>query len=150
MQATANPLAADDARKPLSWRLFLLIAVVLAIGLLAFDFAFYGPVSWLAAQRLVVEPAERDWGFHAEWRDYTLAPDYQRSLLTVVQVTPGGAFDRAGIRPGMAFAPRHSGSFGPHFGGMYSVFANRGNNTSVRMLDNPHDFPVEHMYDITR
>ena len=136
MQATANPLARDGVRQPLSWRSFLLIGVVLAIGLLTLDSSGDGPHS-----------SARDWGFHAEWKDYTSGPE--QSLLTVVQVTPGGEFDRTGIRPGMAFGPRHSASFGPHFGGLYSVFAGCGNTTRVRMLDDPHS-SIEHFYDLTR
>jgi hypothetical protein len=150
MRTTAMSPALDGVRQPLSSRSFLFVGVVLAVGLLTLAFAFYGPVSWTAAEWLVVQPAERDWGFHAEWRDYRPSPNYEYSLLTVVRVTEGGPFARAGIKPGMALGPWHSASFGPHFGGLYSVFAGARNKVRVRMLDDPNNRGGEHYYDVTR
>jgi len=135
--------------QPLGPRPFLFILAVIAIGLVGADIALNGPLTWAAAQRFLVAPAEQEWGFHAEWKAYGSSA-HSDSLLTVVRVTDGGAFDRAGIKPGYAFAPRHSATFGPHFGGPYGVFSGDPKTLRLQMLETPTEQWREHTYELSR
>jgi hypothetical protein len=128
-------------RQPLTPRLFFLTLAVLGIGLVSLDLGMNGPIAWSVARLSLIEPAEREWGFHAEWMDYG---------LTVVEVTKDGAFDRAGIKPGFAFEPPTCGFGGPWFGGPYSVFSDRPQTVRVGMLENPSERRPATMYEISR
>ena len=128
--------SSSAARIPLPLRAFVLVSAVLALIAIAVDIGMYGPITAWAGERLVVDPVEKDWGFHAEWRRSGF-PAASSELLTVVSVTPGGAFDRSGIRAGFAFAPLECGFGGPPFGGRHSEFAGNKLNVRVRMLAEP-------------
>ena len=147
--AVGTPALDQGARSPLSRNAFLVVLLVLIICLLAVDLMLHGPLTTAAADYVVVRPAERDWGFHAEWKNYGSASNSQW-LLTVVRVTPGGAFDRAGIRPGFAFAPRLHGFHGPRFGGPYNIFSDAKSSVRVRMLANPDELGEGVPYAVTR
>jgi hypothetical protein len=138
MNAVVTPSMRDGLSSPLSSKSFLLVVLVLTMALVAVDVEFNGPLTFSAAQLLVVRPAERDWGFHAEERAYG-SPNAPGWLLTVVQVTPGGAFDQAGITPGVAFAPPLSGFGEPRFGGRYSVFSGGRKVVRIRMVRKPNE-----------
>ena len=137
------------ALMPPTGKAFLYVFVVLSLCLVGVDVSLYGPLTYSAAAVLVVKPAERDWGFHAEPKQYS-ASDPADELLTVVRVTSGGAFDRAGIRPGFAFAPRGSATGGSRFGGAYAVFAGHKATARVRMLVRSNGQWQEQTIDITR
>ena len=132
---------------PLSAKAFFLIVLVLATCLISFDIVLNGPLTYSTAQILVVSAVEKKWGFHAEDKEYVHG-DHSHWLLTVVQVTAGGAFERAGIRPGFAFAPRRSATGGPWFGGMYSIFLSGREGVRVRILRNPGDSWEEHTFEV--
>jgi hypothetical protein len=138
-----------SARSSVSRHSFLLLVFVLVVCLGSLDIAIHGPFTTYVAWLLVVRPVEREWGFHAEWRDYGSSDDAY-SLLTVVDVASGGAFDRAGIRPGFAFAPRRSATGGPWFGGVYSLFADGANPVRLRMLAQPSNRGLDQFYEISR
>ena len=144
-----NSTTSVRVSQPLGPRAFLFVLVVLAISLLGLDIALNGPLTWAVAQRVLVAPAEEEWGFHAEWKDYG-SSEHVDSLLTVIRVTAGGAFDRAGIKPGFAFARRHSASFGPRFGGPYAVFSGKPTTVRLRMIDTPPEQWREQMYELKR
>jgi hypothetical protein len=114
----------------------VLLAAILALLALVVDISIYGPITNLAGTTLVVAPAERAFGFHAEWRTYTW---YSRpvELLTIVSVTPGGAFERAGMKPGFAFAP-YKCSFGmPYLGGPHSQLVGRHQTVRLGIVQDP-------------
>jgi hypothetical protein len=144
-----NVATSDRLWQPLAPRSFLLILAVLAITFTSLDIAWHGPLTWAATQRFVVVPAEREWGFHAEPKDYGSAGK-SSSLLTVIRVTPGGPFDRAGIKPGFAFAPWHNSRSAAHFGGHYYVFSGQPAQVRIRMLEAPDEPWRETTYDIHR
>jgi hypothetical protein len=146
MEDAITPTATRRQHSLLSPNVFFLVLAVLAIGFTGFDVALQGPLTSSAAEIFVVRPAERDWGFHAEWKEH----EATESLLTVVEVTAGGPFDLAGIRRGFAFAPRKSATGGPRFGGPYYVFAGGTRNVRIRMLPEPDNGWREQAYDITR
>jgi hypothetical protein len=139
----------DSARSPLSRHSFLLLVFVLVVCLGSLDMAMHGPCTTYIAWLFVVRPVEKEWGFHAEWKDYGPS-DEACSLLTVVDVASGGPFDQAGIRPGFTFAPRRCAFGGPWFGGVYSLFANGANPVRVRMLPHPGDPGLDQFYEINR
>jgi hypothetical protein len=128
--------------------MFATLALILILSLATFDAGFYGVTTSWAAEKIVVEPVEREWGFQAEWRDYG-SPASPLSLLTVVAVTPGGAFERSGIRVGYVFAPRTCGFGGPQFGGVHGDFLGR-NRVRVRMLPQAREPWSEQFYEIVR
>jgi len=123
-----NPISPS---RTLPLRSFALVGVVLALLALVVDLNVYGPVTGWAATTFVVAPVEKSWGFHTEWRAYGPI-----ELLTVTSVTHGGAFDRAGVQPGFAFAPRVCAFGGPFFGGQHSVLLGE-RVVHLRMLRKP-------------
>ncbi len=150
MQSVRVALTAEQGvGRPLSRNLFLVMALVLFVCLAVVDIGWNGPLTATAAQYFVIKPAERAWGFHAEWKNYG-SPSAADWLLTVVEVTPGGPFDRAGIKTGFAFGPRLSATGGPRFGGEYSVFANGKTSVRVRMVPNPNALGQGQVYEIGR
>ena|SRR5215471_7226992 len=150
MQVASDTSRLDPGiRRPLSRDALLLVLVVLFVCLASLDLAWHGPLTTGAVEYFLIRPAERHWGFHAEWKEFGSANDVY-SLLTVVRVAQGGPFDRAGIKPGFAFAPRHSATGGPRFGGPYSVFEGGAASVRVRMLVDPNDRGHERRYDISR
>ena len=150
MHQTITELAeVDSVRSPLSTKSFLLVLTVLALSLGSLDVGMHGPLTTCAADLAVVRPAEKKWGFHAEWKLYGSGADTYE-LLTIVRVTNGGPFDRAGIRSGFAFANRECGFGGPLFGGPYSAFANGENPVRVRLFRKPELRGRGEWYDISR
>ena len=129
-----HPIALGSIRRALPLWVFVLVCSVLALLGIVVDIGTYGPITAWAAERVVVDPVEKAWGFHAEWREYGATSD---SLLTVVSVVPGGAFERSGIRPGFAFAPRECGFGGPLLGGHHYQFVGDSPTVRVRMLAEP-------------
>ena len=149
MYKTIEALQSEGiARSPLSRHSFLLLLCILLVSLASVDVWMYGPLTAYTADLLVVRPVEREWGFHAERKDYE-SPGERYSLLTIIHVTSGGAFERAGIRAGFAFAPPTSGTGGPWFGGAYSLFAGR-NSSRVRMLPDPSNRGIVQVYEVLR
>ena len=133
----------------LSVRSLVLVCTVLALLALTVDVSIYGPITHLAATTLVVRPVEKAWGFHAEWRTYILGSS-SRDLLTIVSVVPGGAFERAGIRKGFAFAPRRSGTFGPYFGGPHALLAGPADTVTLRILQDPTRLGYDSLFEVKR
>jgi len=87
---------------------------------------------------------ERDLGFHAAVAPH---PAFSgRETFYVVTVVPGGAFDRAGIRPGDVPMHVHHGS-GDFYGRLRD---HRGTHVEVRVLrisSGPSDaFPAQHSF----
>ncbi len=136
-------------RRLLPLRSFLLAGVILALLTFVADLALYGPITNWAANLLVVQPVERRWGFHAEWHAYGTGRT-ALDLLTVVNVAPGGAFERAGIKPGFAFAPRKCGFGGPLFAGPYHEFTDGEKTVSVPMLPVPSPSAEPVVYRVLR
>ena len=130
---------------PLSARAVLFLVTVLGVCGIGIDLAIYGPVTHLAAQVLVVGPVEAAWGFHAEYKRYR-----SQRLLSVVTVTPGGAFDRAGIRAGFAFPPRTCGTGGAWFGDQHSLLAGGERSKTILLLTTPEESPEWKTFVITR
>jgi len=128
--------------------MFVTLSVILVLSFLTFDLGFYGVITSWAAEKMVVEPVEREWGFQAKWRDYG-SPVAPLSLLTIVKVTPGGAFERSGVGVGYVFAPLTCGFGGPNFGGILSDFAGR-TRVRVRMLPRAGEPWKERFYEIVR
>ena len=89
----------SDLRRAL-WRILAFIFIAGGCAVIA-DVCLGGPLQWFLWEVSVVRPVEARWGFHAERRQYGA-----HELLTIVEVTPGGAFDRAGIKPGYVYNPR--------------------------------------------
>jgi hypothetical protein len=134
--AITRALIPVSGGRVLSIRSLVLVGTVLALLALTVDVGIYGPITHLAATTLVVRPVEKTWGFHAEWRTYMLG-SRSSDFLTIVSVVPGGAFERAGIRNGFAFAPRRSATFGPYFGGPHSLLVGPEDTVTLRILQDP-------------
>jgi hypothetical protein len=92
-----------------NWRKYLQIGLLLVIGSLAIWAMFFGKFPVFQYDRSEINQLQKRYGF-------TYAtPVYQRvkcrmELITVMLVTPGGAFEKAGIEPGDVFpnGPTHS------------------------------------------
>jgi hypothetical protein len=145
----SEPTVGGSVTQPLSPRTFLLTLLVLAACLIAVDLAIHGPLTSCAAEVLLARPAEDKWGFHAEWKNYG-TPDDPRWHLTVVRVTSGGAFERAGIEPGFAFVPPIRAGFAlPTFGGPYAPFVGKDRTARVRMRKDPTREGPWQVYDLS-
>ena len=106
----ANQLASSPQSQAVELRrtLHRVLAVFAILGgcALAGDFMIGGPMSWFVWEWFVAKPVEKKWGFHLDRREHECVGWRD----TIVEVTPGGAFDRAGIKPGY-FVPPQEGFF---------------------------------------
>ncbi|MBZ5638866.1 MAG: hypothetical protein LAO51_08945 [Acidobacteriia bacterium] len=103
------------ALQPSPWlRTAAITIAVLAVCGFVVDVALQGPLTCWVWEEYVVARAEAAWGFHAQWIEYSNGHQY----LTILAVTPGGPFDRAGVRPGYIDSPMRSASYG-EAGGLY-------------------------------
>jgi len=97
---------AEVVRLRQALRRVLAVMALLGVCALAGDFIIGGPVRWFVWEWFVAKPVEARWGFHLDRREHACVGWRD----TIVEVVPGGAFDRAGIKPGY-FVPPQGGFF---------------------------------------
>ena len=123
-----------------TWRTFAVVLAVLGLLYVALDLSVNGPFATWTFELAVVRPVERAYGFDAEWE--TVAG---HAHLVITNIVPGGRFDRAGVRPGYAFAPARCGWFALA-GGWYALLLDAKGPAGVALQIVPGDVTTEQSF----
>jgi C-terminal processing protease CtpA/Prc len=88
--------------------MYVYVVALVAFPVLAV-FVFAGPVHWWWVQRFEGPDLAKELGFRLEEREVTIDAGDRWQILVIVEVTPGGVFDRAGVKAGDVIACLHHG-----------------------------------------
>jgi len=140
--ARPNVTAAGVFGPQQTWRTFAVILAVLGALYAALELAVRGPFAMWTFELAVVQPVESAYGFEAEWER---VGGYE--YLIIGKTVPGGRFDKAGIKPGYAFAPARCGWFALA-GGWYALLFDAEGSVSVALQTIPGDVTTERFFDV--
>lgn len=130
MVTVSSSTVGGVAQDPRPWLVrSAMVLFILGVCALAVDFGVWGPTREWMWQTQVVRPTEQTWGFHAEWR----AVEGRGQRLVVLEVTPGGPFEAAGIEPGTVIYGGECAWY-EWRGGFYGVLSESGDEALVTTL----------------